>query len=93
VPAELAVVGMDDIEMSAYTDPPLTTVHVAKDAMGRLAADWLIGLIEGHAPDRPIPRVPAELIVRGTCGGGPGNRLAAPAAPTGRSTIVTTEGA
>jgi LacI family transcriptional regulator, galactose operon repressor len=68
VPAQLAVVGMDDIEMSAYTDPPLTTVRIAKDAMGRLAADWLIALIEGNAGGRPAPSVPAELIVRGTCG-------------------------
>jgi DNA-binding LacI/PurR family transcriptional regulator len=68
VPEQLAVVGMDDIDMSAYTDPPLTTVRIAKDAMGRLAAGWLIGLIEGEATERPAPAVPAELIVRGTCG-------------------------
>ena len=38
VPEGLAVVGMDDIELSAYTDPPLTTVRIEKEAMGRLAA-------------------------------------------------------
>jgi DNA-binding LacI/PurR family transcriptional regulator len=73
VPEGLAVVGMDDIEMSAYTDPPLTTVRVAKDAMGRLAADWLIELIEGGAGARAAPSLPTELIVRGTCGGSPGS--------------------
>ena len=81
VPQRLAVVGMDDIEMSAYTDPPLTTVRIAKDAMGRLAADWLIGLIEGAAADRMSPAVPAELIVRGTCGGSPVHRAPGSAAP------------
>jgi DNA-binding LacI/PurR family transcriptional regulator len=69
VPDGLAVVGMDDIEMSTYTDPPLTTVRIAKEAMGRLAAEWLIALIEGDATARPATTVPAELIVRGTCGG------------------------
>jgi DNA-binding LacI/PurR family transcriptional regulator len=69
VPDGLAVVGMDDIEMSAYTDPPLTTVRIAKEAMGRLAAEWLIALIEGDATAQPATTVPAELIVRGTCGG------------------------
>jgi LacI family transcriptional regulator, repressor for deo operon, udp, cdd, tsx, nupC, and nupG len=69
VPAQLAVVGMDDIEMSAYTDPPLTTVRIGKDAMGRLAADWLIALIERETDGRPGPSVPAELIVRASCGG------------------------
>jgi LacI family transcriptional regulator len=71
VPDQLAIVGMDDIEMAAYTDPPLTTVRVAKDAMGRLAAAWLIGLIEGDVAGRALPAVPAELVVRGTCGGTP----------------------
>jgi DNA-binding LacI/PurR family transcriptional regulator len=87
VPEQLAVVGMDDIEMSAYTDPPLTTVRIAKEAMGRLAADWLIGLIEGDAPGRRVPSVPAELIVRGTCGGTPVNR--GPTAPVYRPSIGT----
>ena len=94
VPEGLAVVGMDDIEMSAYTDPPLTTVRVAKDAMGRLAADWLISLIEGSAAGRLAPTVPAELVVRGTCGGPTGHRASAATLPSEvRSTIFTTEGA
>jgi hypothetical protein len=44
-------------------------VRIAKDVMGRLAAAWLIGLIEGHAVGQPVPAVPLELIVRGTSGG------------------------
>jgi len=88
------VVGMDDIEMSAYTDPPLTTVRVAKDAMGRLAAEWLIGLIEGDATGRTAPSVPAELIVRGACGGPPVNRApAASATAWTRPAVSTTEDA
>ena len=78
VPEGLAVVGMDDIEMSAYIDPPLTTVRVAKDAMGRFAAEWLIGLIEGDAAGQPAPSLPTELIVRGTCGGSPGKWTLSP---------------
>jgi DNA-binding LacI/PurR family transcriptional regulator len=68
VPEALAVVGMDDIELSAYTDPPLTTVRIEKEAMGRLAAEWLITLIEGTGTARAVAGVPIELIVRGTCG-------------------------
>jgi DNA-binding LacI/PurR family transcriptional regulator len=94
VPEALAVVGMDDIEMSAYTDPPLTTVRIAKDAMGRLAAEWLIGLIEGDATGRTAPPVPAELIVRATCGGRPGDRVpAGPAAARTGPTVPNTEDA
>lgn len=68
VPDDLAVVGMDDVELSAYTDPPLTTVRIEKEAMGRLAAEWLIALIDGTAAARAAAEVPIELIVRGTCG-------------------------
>ena len=67
VPAGLAVVGMDDIEMSAYTDPPLTTVRIAKDELGRLAAERLIGLIEGDEAGPALRLVGGELVVRGSC--------------------------
>jgi DNA-binding LacI/PurR family transcriptional regulator len=69
VPGTLAVVGMDDIEMSAYLEPPLTTVRVEKEAMGRLAAECLIALIEGTGASPGAAAVPIDLIVRGTCGG------------------------
>jgi DNA-binding LacI/PurR family transcriptional regulator len=93
VPERLAVVGMDDIEMSAYTDPPLTTVRIAKDVMGRLAAEWLIDLIEGGAADRLLPAVPAELVVRRTCGSPPNAHASAAGIPAeARSPLSTTEG-
>lgn len=92
VPDGLAVVGMDDIEMSAYTDPPLTTVRVAKDAMGRLAAEWLIGLIEGDAGERTAPSLPIELVVRSTCGGPPGKWTVSASGAAGPA-IFTREGA
>jgi DNA-binding LacI/PurR family transcriptional regulator len=71
VPEELAVVGMDDIELAAYTDPPLSTVRIAKETMGRLAAERLIALIEGTQGLDGIVTVGAELVVRGSCGGKP----------------------
>ena len=58
-----------EFEISAYTDPPLTTVRVAKEEMGRLAAERLIALIEGGGPLPAIAPVSGELIVRGSCGG------------------------
>jgi len=69
VPDDLAVVGMDDIEVSAYTDPPLSTVRVAKEEMGRLAAERLIALIEGEGSLPAVAPVCGELVVRGSCGG------------------------
>lgn len=68
VPEDLAVVGMDDIELAAYTEPPLTTVRVPKEEMGRIAAERLIALIEGAGGEPSIVSVPGELVVRESCG-------------------------
>jgi LacI family transcriptional regulator len=73
VPEDLAVVGMDDVELSGYFDPPLTTVRIAKEEMGRLAAERLMALIE--ASDGPdggagVVRVAPELVVRASSGPG-----------------------
>jgi DNA-binding LacI/PurR family transcriptional regulator len=78
VPADLAVAGMDDIELAAYVDPPLTTVRIGKEEMGRVAAERLVALIEGGPAGAPVPAVTtvsSELIVRRSCGAGaPGAR-------------------
>jgi LacI family transcriptional regulator len=70
VPADLAIVGYDDIETSAYIDVPLTTVHYAADIVSDLAVKRLLALIT--APDRlPEPEVTLiepELVIRASCG-------------------------
>ncbi len=71
IPADLSVVGMDDIELAATTDPPLTTVRVRKDIMGATAARILLGLIAGQPVPQPVTIVTNELVIRGTTGGTP----------------------
>jgi LacI family transcriptional regulator len=71
IPHDLSVVGMDDIELAATTDPPLTTVRIRKDVMGATAARILLGLVAGDRGARPITTVANELIIRGTTGGRP----------------------
>lgn len=47
IPEDVAVVGFDDIEDSAYSTPSLTTVSPRRDDIARSAVDLLVDRIEG----------------------------------------------
>lgn len=62
VPAQVSVVGFDDIMSAATNNPPLTTVRQPLQEMGRVAASTLLHMIhsENHAwPKHPIRVLPA----------------------------------
>ena len=63
VPDDLSVVGLDDLYLTSYTDPPLTTIRQPKQEMGRLAAQILLKLLSGGKPDSHIT-LAGTLIVR-----------------------------
>jgi DNA-binding LacI/PurR family transcriptional regulator len=64
VPDDVAVVGFDDLEIAARTDPPLTTVHQPVRALGREMARMLTALLAGQEPSALI--LPTRLVVRGS---------------------------
>jgi len=64
IPEDIAVIGYDDSENSRMIEPELTTVQVDKTAMGRLAAERLIALIEGEAPRKETIQTTVKLVVR-----------------------------
>ncbi|QOR71833.1 LacI family DNA-binding transcriptional regulator [Ruania alkalisoli] len=66
VPEDVSVVGFDDLSMSGYTYPPLTTVRMEFERSGRVSVARLIAAIEGreHAGDYPEHR----LVVRRSSG-------------------------
>lgn len=64
VPADISVVGFDDIPEAGFFWPPLTTVRQDFGELGRRAVAILIDRISGqHAVHPAVPVVP-ELIVR-----------------------------
>ena len=63
VPIDLSVVGFDDVPLSAWTNPPLTTVRQPIVDKGRLAARMLIQRMNGKAVDSPKP-LATSLVVR-----------------------------
>jgi DNA-binding LacI/PurR family transcriptional regulator len=62
VPEDLSVVGIDDIQFAAYTNPALTTVAQPKQELGALAVDALLAGQKGSAP--PVRILDGSLIVR-----------------------------
>lgn len=68
VPREVAVVGFDDVPNSQFTAPPLTTVHQPIYEKGQRAANIIIDQIEGQVSSVQHVRLPAELVIRESCG-------------------------
>ena len=66
VPEEVALVGMDDIDLGRISTPTLTTVSLMASERGRLAAEMLFDRIEGEEADAEarIVNVMPRLIVR-----------------------------
>ncbi|MGH2560026.1 MAG: LacI family DNA-binding transcriptional regulator [Thermomicrobiales bacterium] len=69
IPADIAIVGIDDVVESAYTDPPLTTFLMPRHEMGVIAMRKLHHLIT--ADWEPVAKsvVYGELVVRESSGG------------------------
>lgn len=62
VPADVAIVGFDDIPFAALTTPPLTTIRQNCHAGARLLVEKLMRAIRGERNDSVV--IPTELIVR-----------------------------
>ncbi|MEW2475588.1 LacI family DNA-binding transcriptional regulator [Micromonospora gifhornensis] len=63
VPEDVAVIGFDDIETAAYTEPPLTTVRQPIVELGRQGTRLLLRLAAGEEVE-PALILPTELILR-----------------------------
>ena len=66
VPDDLSVVGYDNILMSAYTTPTLTTVEQPKQQMGRHAVELCARRLAGE--EVPNMVLTGTLVIRESCG-------------------------
>ncbi len=64
VPDNLSIIGFDDIDMAAYTIPPLTTIRQPRFELGQRAMQLMLDLLAGREPENQV--VPGELVVRQT---------------------------
>jgi LacI family transcriptional regulator, galactose operon repressor len=68
VPGDVAVIGFDDIDSASLLRPPLTTIRQDKTALGRVAGESLIHLIEDEHAKPPKIALPVELVERRSTG-------------------------
>jgi LacI family transcriptional regulator len=62
VPQDVSVMGFDDVSMSRYSVPPLSTVRHPAHELGQLAAAALLALLRGERPSVALP--PPRVVVR-----------------------------
>jgi LacI family transcriptional regulator len=72
VPDDLSLIGFDDIDLSLHSTPPLTTMRVAKEQMGRLAVRRLYARLSNESEssllEQPVRHeIPVSLVVRESC--------------------------
>lgn len=67
IPEDVAIVGFDNIYLSSYTQPPLTTIDHSPDVCAQLALSLVIDGLAGHVPLVQM-LLPTSLVVRESCG-------------------------
>jgi LacI family transcriptional regulator len=70
VPQDISVVGYDNTWYASVINPPLTTVQIDVDRIGRCAVEKLIGFLEGGTPE-PHTVVPTVFVIRESTGPAP----------------------
>ena len=74
VPKKVSVTGFEDLRSAALATPPLTTVLVDKEELGRRAVGRLVGMIQGSPSGSDKETIPVELVVRESTAPPPGAR-------------------
>jgi DNA-binding LacI/PurR family transcriptional regulator len=64
VPENLSIIGFDDIDMAAYTLPPLTTIRQPRFELGQRAMHMMLALLDDQKSENQM--ISGELVVRET---------------------------
>ena len=64
IPGDLAVIGFGDQVFAGFTHPPLTTVRIDRERIGREAVDALLARINGQPVENPIIDVGFSILER-----------------------------
>jgi len=64
VPGQVAIAGFNDLTGSDQMVPPLTTVRTPRSRIGQAAAQMLLTLMRGEAPEQPLVDLGFEIVER-----------------------------
>lgn len=70
VPEDVAIIGFNDLEVSSYSHPSLTTVHIPRREMGRAAAEVIMLRSNGKLGLPLKASLPVSVVIRQSCGTG-----------------------
>ena len=66
IPKDVAIAGFDNIPISSFANPALTTVYQNTKLAGEILVDSLLRLISGEDVSHYL--MPVDLVVRQSCG-------------------------
>lgn len=68
VPQDMSVTGFDNVKLSEFCYPALTTVHIPRDRIGHIICDYLVPVLEKSAPNEGEVVIDPEFMVRESTG-------------------------
>jgi LacI family transcriptional regulator, galactose operon repressor len=72
IPDDIALAGFDDIPISRFMHPPLTTVRVRIADLGQAALERLVACMDApEVPGTGVTTLACEVVVRASCGSSP----------------------
>ncbi len=69
VPRDVSIIGFDNREISRYCRPQLTTIEPPYHAMGEMAAEIMLQMLEGQQPQQRSHTLDCTFIPRASTGG------------------------
>ncbi|WP_026512000.1 LacI family DNA-binding transcriptional regulator [Butyrivibrio sp. LC3010] len=66
VPEDISIIGFDDITVSSYVEPPLTTIHIPRNYIGRIATERLYARMTQHDHMSINIHINGYLVKRGS---------------------------
>lgn len=67
IPDQIGIISIDNIEISAFTCPPLTTINVQKKGMGFRAVEMIVNNTVGQDENAMVINLPTEIVERKSC--------------------------